>query len=164
MFARRSNAMTSKSTHKSIRINPKYLCQHWVDSREETRTDGECTYRPKDFKEFPLSWFRMRYIFHQNGDCDWYASDAGDAHHFMPGKWSVDPNDRSILQITVWVDIFQPENSRRELHRVTELKKDILRMVWIGRDTGTNPRKRGLISRFMRRVLKPLGRTRRLRT
>ena len=131
---------------------------------EEKRTDGECIYRPKDFKEFPLSWFRMQYIFHENGDCDWYASDAGDAHHFKPGKWSVDPNDRSILQITLWVDIFQPENSGRELFRVTELTKDMLRIVWVGRDTGTNNHEDESKSGFVRRLLKSLGRTRRLTT
>ena len=150
--------MTSKSNHKSIRIKPKYLCQHWVASCEETqeekRTAGEAIYRPKDFKEFPISWFTIQYIFYENGDCDWYALDPGDNHHFAPGKWSVDPNDRSILQITVWVDIFQPENSRRELYRVTELRRDILRMAWVGRDTGINNRKSGLISRFVRRLLK----------
>ena len=131
---------------------------------EEKRTDGEVMYRPKDFKEFPASWFRMQYIFYENGDCDWYASDPGDAHHFEPGKWSVDPNDRSILQITVWVDIFQPENSRRELFRITELKKDMMRIVWVGRDTGTNNRKSGLRPGLLRRLLNSPGRARRLTT
>jgi hypothetical protein len=109
-------------------INTEYLCQRWVNSyEEEEQTDEVEIYRPIDFKKFRPSRFRMKYVFHRNGDCDWYARDPRDAHHFKPGKWRVDPNDKSTLQII--------KDGRTELFRVIELKKDILRIARIKPNT-----------------------------
>lgn len=80
-------------------------------------------YRPKDFKEFPASRFRMQYIFYKNGDCEWYYLAPDDGHHFKPGKWQVDPNDRSVLQII--------KNDTTESYRIIELTKDVLRISLI---------------------------------
>ena len=118
--------MTSGSNQTTTGINTEYLCQHWVHSREEQQeNDKDQIYRPKDFKQFPLSRFRMRYIVYKNGDCDWYSGAPNDAHYFKHGKWGVDPNDKSILQII--------KDGTTESNRVTELTKDILRTSWIGR-------------------------------
>lgn len=112
------------SKHGLTDINTEYLCQHWVNSyEEEKQNDNEEVYRPLDFKEFPPSWFRMRYVFFKNGDCDWFAGDPKDRHHFKPGKWRVDPNDKSTLQII--------KDGRTESYRVTELKKESLRIARI---------------------------------
>jgi hypothetical protein len=117
--------MSSGSNQTLTDINSEHLCQHWRHSQEEQQQpDKDEIYRPKDFKEFPLSRFRMAYIFHKNGDCDWYAGHPLDAHHFKPGKWRVDSNDKSILQII--------KDGVTEQYRVTELTKDILRIAWLG--------------------------------
>src|SRR5712691_9668751 len=121
------NIMTSVSSKTLTGINTEYLCQHWVHSHEEEQKNKNQIYRPKDFKEFPASRFRMQYIFYKNGDCEWYYLAPDDAHHFKPGKWKVDPNDKSILHII--------KGETTESYRVTELKKDILRLARIEPNT-----------------------------
>ncbi|HBU08300.1 MAG: hypothetical protein A2471_04955 [Omnitrophica WOR_2 bacterium RIFOXYC2_FULL_45_15] len=100
---------------------PEYLCQRWVHSFEEQQqADKDSIYRPKDFKEFPGSRFRMQYIFYKNGDCEWYYLSPDDAHHFKSGKWRFDPR-KSTLQII--------KSDITESYRVTELTKDMLRIA-----------------------------------
>ena len=92
------NTTASGSSQTLTGINTEYLCQHWVNSREEQQqTDTDQIYRPKDFKGFPASRFRMQYIFYKNGDCEWYYLAPDDGHHFKPGKWRIDPSDKSVL-------------------------------------------------------------------
>ena len=118
------NTMASGSGHMLTRTNVEYLCKHWVHSREEQQqTDKDQIYRPKDFKEFPASRFRMQYILYKNGDCEWYYLAPDDGHHFKPGKWRLDPNDKSILQII--------KDGTTESYRITELTKDMLRIAAI---------------------------------
>lgn len=116
------NARASGSGKARVSVNTKYLCQHWVSSREEERqTDKDQLYRPKDFKTFPPSRFRMQYIFHKNGDCEWYFLAPDDGHYFKSGKWRIDPHDKSVLQII--------KGDRTELYRITALTKNLLRMT-----------------------------------
>ena len=118
------NTMASGSTQTLTRINTEYLFQHWVHSREEElQTDTDQIYRPKDFKEFPASRFRMQYIFYKNGDCEWHYLAPDDGHHFKPGQWRVDPNDKSILQII--------KDGATGSYRITELTKNMLRIALI---------------------------------
>ena len=122
------NNLPSCSAQTLTRINTEYLCQHWVNSREEQQeTDTDQIYRPKDFKEFPASRFRMQYIFYKSGDCEWYYLAPDDGHNFRPGKWRIDPNDKSVLQII--------KGDTTESYRVTELTKDILRIAVIKPNT-----------------------------
>ncbi|SJM95042.1 hypothetical protein CRENPOLYSF2_4520001 [Crenothrix polyspora] len=112
------------STQPLAGINPEYLCQHWLHSREEEQqTDKDEIYRPKNFKEFPASHFRMQYIFYKNGDCDWFFLAPDDGHHFKRGKWSVDPKDKNILHIT--------KDDTMETYRVNELTKTVMRIARI---------------------------------
>ena len=116
--------MSSEADQISAGINSEYVCQHWLHSREEQQqADKDELYRPKGFKEFPPSRFRMQYVFYKNGDCKWYYLAPNDAHRFKPGKWRIDPNDKSILQIIT--------GETTVSFRVTELQKDILRLVRI---------------------------------
>lgn len=113
---------TSESSQILVSVNTEYLCQHWVSSREEERqTDKEQIYRPKDFKGFAPSRFRMQYIFHKNGDCEWYYLAPDDGHYFKSGKWRIDPNDNGVLQIV--------KGDTTESYRVTKLTKDMLRLA-----------------------------------
>jgi hypothetical protein len=116
------NTIASGSNQTLASINIEYLCQHWVHSREEQQqTDGDQIYRPKDFKEFPANRFRMQYIFYKSGDCEWYYLAPDDGHHFKLGKWRVDPNNKSILQII--------KDGTTESYRITKLTKDMLRIA-----------------------------------
>ena len=117
-------ALGSAPSQKSLLINLEYLCKQWVHSSEEQKpTDKAQLYRPSDFKHFPPSRGRMKYIFYKNGDCEWYFFSPDDAHHFKPGKWQIDPNDKRILRIT--------KGDATESYRVLELTKDILRIALI---------------------------------
>ena len=122
------NTMPSGSNQTLTGINTEYLCQHWTHSREEQQqTDKDEIYRPKDFKQFPVSHFRMQYVFYKNGDCQWYYLAPDDAHHFKRGKWRVDPNNKSILHVI--------KGDTTESYRVIELTKDILRIARINPNT-----------------------------
>ena len=144
--------MASQSNQTSIDINMEYLCQHWVHSYEEQQDSYEDQiYRPKDFKVFGASGRRGRgaYIFYKGGDCQWLRGPGpDDRSYFDTGKWRVDPNDKSILQIEKH---FAPQHVRRvdpndksilqiekyfatqqvrtETYRIVELTKDRLRMI-----------------------------------
>lgn len=118
--------LASASGEKFTGINTEYLCQHWVNSyEEEPQTNKGHLYRPKHFKEFPASRFRMQYIFYRDGTCKWFYLDPTDGHHFKPGNWRVGPNNRNVLQII--------QGGITDSYRVSELKKDVLRMSFVGR-------------------------------
>ena len=98
-----------------------HLYQHWVHSREEDRSDAGETYRPKSSKQFPPSRFRMQYIFHKDGTCEWLFLSPSDGHEFRPGRWKLEKRDGHILTIDKGGDI--------ERYRVLELTHDVLRLA-----------------------------------
>lgn len=105
-------------------INTDYLCQDWVHSREEQKPNDKAEiYRPKNSREFPASRFRMAYGFDNSGNCQWFFLAPDDGHYFKSGRWSIDSNDKTLLRIT--------KDNRTEVYKVTELTKDILRMVQV---------------------------------
>ena len=102
-------------------IDTAELFRHWVNSVEEqTQTEKAQIYRPADFKRFPPSRFRMQYIFHKNGDCEWYYLSPDDAHRFKSGKWRIDSNT-NLLQIV--------KRDSMDSYRIIELTKEILRIL-----------------------------------
>ena len=100
----------------------KNLCQHWRRAYEEER-EGENVevYRPKDAKQFPPSRFRMAYIFHADGACEWYYLSPDDDHRFKPGKWEFDRANGQILVIQ--------KQDVKETYRMVELTSDVLRLA-----------------------------------
>jgi hypothetical protein len=74
------------------------LYQHWVHSREEDRGDT-LVYRPAGSAEFPPSWFRMRYTFHEDGTVDWLWLAPNDAHQLRQGTWWFDEDDRDVIHV-----------------------------------------------------------------
>ena len=104
-------------------VNIKDLFQHWVHSREEQKNADaeEQIFRPAKSREFPPSRFRKAYKFSEGGKCEWMFLDPTDRHHFKPGKWEIDPGDKSVLKITA--------DGRTNTFRIVELSKDILRLV-----------------------------------
>lgn len=100
----------------------KNLFQHWVRSDEEERPGTEeQVFRPAESREFPRRRFRMAYKFAENGDCEWLYLAPNDAHTFKTGKWTIDPANPALIQIT--------EDGTKRSYRISGLSKDILRMV-----------------------------------
>ena len=105
-------------------INLEYLCQSWVHSSEEQKPNATAEiYRPAGSRRFPPSMGRMKYNFFKNGDCEWYYFSPDDAHRFKPGKWRIDADDKSILNIV--------KDNKVESYRVIDLTKDLLRIELI---------------------------------
>ena len=116
-----SSQSAAAGRRQKARIDIEDLCQSWVHSSEEQKPNASTQiYRPEGFKRFPPSMGRMRYIFHKNGDCEWYYFSPDDAHRFKPGKWKIDPNDKSVLQIV--------KDNKTESYSIVELTKDLLRI------------------------------------
>ena len=107
----------------AVTVNVKDLCQHWVHSREEEKGQGAKghIFRPAGSRRFARSRFRMAYKFDANGDCQWMYLDPADRHRFMPGKWSLDAKDKTLLKIT--------SAKPTKWFKITGLSKDILRLT-----------------------------------
>ena len=109
-------------TWADVRGDTALLTKHWVHSREEEpEAAGYALYRPADFKDFPISWFRMQYVFHPGGDCDWLYLAPNDAHYFREGTWRRDPIDRAVLHVDT--------GDRTDTFRILELTPDLLRLA-----------------------------------
>jgi len=112
----------SGANHTLTNIDLERLCQHWYRSVEEEQPPNiNQIYRPKTLKDIPPARFRMQFIFQRNGDCQWYYLSPDDNHHFKPGRWSVDPTDKSLLRITM--------DDRTAIYRMTELTNDVMRLT-----------------------------------
>jgi hypothetical protein len=96
------------------------LAQDWVRSYEEEDPSepGEI-FRVKGFREFPPSWFRMRYEFFSNGECRWLWLSPVDAHEMRPGTWRLD--SQNVVHIDVGEEI--------RSYRIIELTPKLLRWV-----------------------------------
>ena len=94
------------------------FCRAWTHSREESAT----TYRLASSREFPPSRFRMRYVFNEDGTCQWYYLHPTDRHHMRPGTWEIvgEEGDR--------VQILDEDGNRVKSFRVLELTQDVLRL------------------------------------
>lgn len=128
IFSDQCPPKSQTANNASSTVNPtptdgklEYLTGHWVHSSEEQRDEKVLIFRPKDYKEFPPSRFRMEYIFHKSGDCEWYYLSPDDAHRFKTGKWKIDPKNKNVLEIT--------KDDSTELYRIVELTKDKLRLA-----------------------------------
>lgn len=105
-------------------INLEVLTQHWVHSYEEESQGSDVNiYRPNDYKEFPASWFRMQYIFEEDGSCEWFYLAPDDGHHFRPGKWQLDAEDNEAIIIERDEDVLR--------YRIIDLNEEVLHMKLI---------------------------------
>ncbi len=120
---------TSKPADKIVKDNQQdggldttMLCKHWYHSPEEQVDDVNQIYRA-DNSKLPPSRFRMQYIFHDDGTCDWYYLSPDDNHEFKPGSWRALSNDPLTLEITKGTSV--------ENIKVAELTNDVLRLTQI---------------------------------
>ena len=119
--AKTAVAIVAEPTPRGSDINLDFFCKEWLHSPEEQeKADADQIYRPKSFKEFPPSRFRMQYIFQKSGDCEWYYLSPDDNHRLKPCKWKIDSKDKNILNIT--------KEELIESYKIIELTKDKLRI------------------------------------
>ena len=118
------NACHKVPNEAATDLDMSHFHKDWVHSYEEQTSDSVQIYRPHDYKDFPSSRFRMRYIFEQNGSCQWLVLHPADAHYLESGTWRTDgEDDREIL---LWD---QQRSLQTDISfEILELRKDILKM------------------------------------
>ena len=86
-----------KDPNKGKRICIKNLYNCWTDSREEYEQGSSLRiYRPCEFKAFPLSRFRHRIEFKENGECSSLQLAPNDAHFMASANWTYDKATKMI--------------------------------------------------------------------
>ena len=101
------------------------LIGDWVRSFEEEQPGSEIeVFRPSESREFEPSWFRMRYVIHEDGNCEWLVLHARDAHFMATGRWEVDTLGETVVRI------FDSEGAlvTQASFRVIELTPEVLRI------------------------------------
>ena len=104
----------------------KDLLGSWTRSFEEEEVGSAIeVYRPSESREFPPAWFRMRYVFHVDGACEWLVLHPTDAHFMTMGRWGVDRGDRAV------VFVYDATGSlvKHASFRIDELTSEILRIT-----------------------------------
>ena len=81
-----------------VSLNHDELLKCWTYSYEETAGDDGLLFRPCDFKEFPLSHFRVRFTLFDNNEATYLQLSPVDAHQIVPGTWNYD-DDSKVLTI-----------------------------------------------------------------
>ena len=104
--------------------NLQYVYQAWFHSYEEQKNRAEPIeiYRPEGFKEFPLSRFRMEYIFKEDGSCQWLVLHPADAHYLKSGTWEVSRDETQVILI------YDQQHNLQKSFRIIEIQKDLLRI------------------------------------
>jgi len=111
-------------------IYEKNLLGSWSRSLEEEPIPDDVEYyRPTGSREFPPTWFRMRYVFNEDQSCQWLVLHPADAHYMTSGTWKVDPHDKTVILI---YDA-DGEVVESRSFRVVELTADILRVERISK-------------------------------
>lgn len=105
--------------------NTDLLCRHWVYSGDEQRSgDSGQLFRPAGSREFPGGLFRMEYKFSNDGTCEWMWMSPNDGHRMLPGKWSWDSEDPTMLRIDKGF-------GTKVAFRITELSSNAMRLLQV---------------------------------
>lgn len=115
--------VTSSPVNSSYSESVDFL-QSWTRSYEE-ETDGDNAiqlYRPSDSRQFPSSWFRNRYVFGRDGNCEWLVFHPSDAHYMEPATWKADFWDRNSISI------YNPVGTEVVRFRILDLASDLMRI------------------------------------
>ena len=107
-------------------LQARNLAGGWTRSfEEETPESGIEIYRPTASRDFPATWFRMRYELHEDGTCEWLVLDPADAHFMAQGRWVPDPADDAVIRVYDSQGVPVEEAS----FRIVELTPDVLRIT-----------------------------------
>lgn len=72
-------ASVNEGGGETAKVEPPHFYQHWVNAYEE-QTAGKMVFRPKGSQEFPVSRFRMEYVFNNDGSCQYKYLSPVDKH------------------------------------------------------------------------------------
>ncbi len=104
----------------NLGVDSTMLLKHWYHSSEEQVDDRNQIYR-SDGGKLPPSRFRMQYLFHADGTCDWYFLSPDDNHVFKQGRWKVTSGDSPTLVIT--------KGEVVETYRINKLTSDVMHLA-----------------------------------
>lgn len=97
------------------------LMKSWTHSYEENTEKDIEIYRPSDYLEFPMSWYRQIYIFGENNFCQYRVLAPNDAHYMKNGSWEYFENKQII-------NIFNEDHEIIFELKVVELSEDVLKL------------------------------------
>ena len=79
------------------KINNSQLLGCWLNSKEEN-TQGEnlFIYRPCDYKKFPPSRFRFKFVLKSDLKCSWLVLAPNDGHFMEDGTWTFNEESNEL--------------------------------------------------------------------
>ena len=92
----------------------------WFHSQEEDNENGDWTFRPSDYKEFPPSRFRQYFEFKDNNVCSYLVLAPNDAHYIQEGVWKYDESTNIITIMSESEVVFE--------FQIIVLNKNILKL------------------------------------
>jgi len=92
----------------------------WLHSQEEDNENGDWTFRPSDYKEFPPSRFRQYFEFKDNNVCSYLVLAPNDAHYIQEGVWKYDASTNIITIMSESEVVFE--------FQIIVLNKNILKL------------------------------------
>ncbi len=115
----------SKSTTEPSGFDIQDLYKTWIHSFEEQNNYTQHIYRPINYKEFPASWFRLKYIFEPDSTCQWLVLADNDAHYLQFGTWEITSNNELTMLIYDSTGTLQEYVS----FKIIDLQQDLLEMT-----------------------------------
>ena len=69
----------------------------WINAREEQNDPDILIYRPCDFmEEWPLSWYRNRFVLEENGNGSYMVLHPADAHYMSDCTWAYNAEEKTL--------------------------------------------------------------------
>jgi hypothetical protein len=99
----KQTSVSPNSQPSDLQTDTSALYQDWTRSFEEEKDPNDYTemiFRPSDSRTFPVSRFRLRYNFNDNGSCSWLFLAPNDAHYMTSGTCDYPGNDDNLITIS----------------------------------------------------------------
>ena len=87
--------VSTDTTNSTSKNNDIRKC--WTNSYEEATDGGPQIFRPCDYKEFPVSHYRLRFELNPDNVASYLFLSPVDAHHMVPGTWSYDESSKALV-------------------------------------------------------------------
>ena len=106
---------------EALPIEPSSLYSEWTHAYEEQAeaNSSQMIFRISGDQTFAPSRFRQSYVFNTDGSCSYLFLDPADAHHFRPGTFEYNSQDKTL-------SIFDQDGAPYDRFEVLELEADKL--------------------------------------
>lgn len=74
-----------------------FIQKCWTSSYEEATSTDQQVFRPCDYKEFPISHYRLRFELQPNHVASYLFLSPADAHHMVPGTWNYNESSKTLI-------------------------------------------------------------------